>query len=82
MRYFHLFLAFANSFFYNFNQILAQKHFHVKFVRISVEAAPFFVEKLQVSRDFTSYHLSVLIALQIRVLPCIVSFIDGVVQDR
>jgi len=45
--------------------IIAQKYPHTKFVKINVEIAPFFVEKLQ-----------------IKILPCIVCFIDGVAQER
>jgi thioredoxin-like negative regulator of GroEL len=44
---------------------MAKKYFDTKFVKINVEAAPFFVEKLG-----------------IKVLPCLISFVDGQVVDR
>jgi len=45
--------------------IIATKYTKTKFVKINVEIASFFVEKLQ-----------------IKVLPCIVVFIDGIATDR
>lgn len=44
---------------------LAEKHYNTRIVRISVEKAPFLVERLVV-----------------RVLPCVISFIDGKSVDR
>lgn len=46
-------------------EVLAQKHFDTKFIRINVEKAPFLAERLKV-----------------RVLPCVISFIDGKSVDR
>jgi hypothetical protein len=44
---------------------LAQKHFDTRFVKISVDNAPFLVTKLNV-----------------RVLPCVISFVDGISVGR
>jgi len=46
-------------------QVLAAKYLQTKFVKIQVEIAPFFVEKLK-----------------IKVLPCVLCFVDGVVVER
>eukprot|EP01117_Protostelium_nocturnum_P008420 TRINITY_DN3010_c0_g1_i1.p1 TRINITY_DN3010_c0_g1~~TRINITY_DN3010_c0_g1_i1.p1 ORF type:complete len:193 (+),score=58.04 TRINITY_DN3010_c0_g1_i1:141-719(+) len=46
-------------------EILSRVHFETKFLKINVEKAPFFVEKLG-----------------IKVLPCVLSFIDGQTVDR
>ncbi|KAF8472492.1 thioredoxin-like protein [Kalaharituber pfeilii] len=46
-------------------EVLAQKHFDTKILKINVENAPFLVERLHV-----------------RVLPCVISFIEGKSVDR
>lgn len=46
-------------------QSLAPIHYETRFLRISVDHAPFLVTKLQ-----------------IRVLPCVLAFIDGISVDR
>ena len=46
-------------------QTLAKRHFDTKFTKISVEKAPFLVEKLK-----------------IQVLPCVISFVNGISADR
>ena len=45
--------------------MLAPKHFDTRFLKISVENAPFLVTKLKV-----------------KVLPCVISFVDGLGVDR
>ena len=47
------------------SQVLAPKHFDTRFVKISVDNAPFLVTKLKV-----------------QVLPCVITFVDGVSTDR
>jgi hypothetical protein len=44
---------------------LAPKHFDTRFLKISVDNAPFLVTKLNV-----------------RVLPCVIAFVDGISVDR
>jgi len=47
------------------SKVLTTKHFDTRFLKISVENAPFLVTKLNV-----------------RVLPCVIAFVDGIVVDR
>src|ERR1700761_1001639 len=47
------------------SKVLTTKHFDIRFLKISVENAPFLVTKLNV-----------------RVLPCVISFVDGISVDR